>query len=257
MARDGHAPKIFGRRNRNGVPYLAVICVAVFSLISYCQAASSALIARTSPLLALFHLHISLTIFNCMLPTKVQWLTSIVDANGLLNWCIFAFTHIKFQRAMKTQGMDRSALPARVRFLLSFPRIRPSRRRTHLHPPTEPHCTLGRLVCAFQRPLRAPHARLRVRYFSFPTSSFSTKLLSSVHSVFLKGAWNTNSFLYSYLSVAVIPSLFLGWKLLKKTKWHRSIDIDLVTHIDDPAFDEQEDDRMPDKMTQRFLKKIF
>lgn len=63
MARDGLAPKLFGRRNRHGVPYLSVIVSAVLSLLAYCQVSSSAQIAIT-------------------------WLVGIVSESPFLHWYI-------------------------------------------------------------------------------------------------------------------------------------------------------------------------
>lgn len=37
------------------------------------------------------------------------------------------------------------------------------------------------------------------------------------YEVFLKGKWDVPSFLFSYLMVAVVPVLFLIWKIVKKT----------------------------------------
>ncbi|GAA5850856.1 hypothetical protein JCM8547_009109 [Rhodosporidiobolus lusitaniae] len=187
MAWDGHAPAIFGKRNRNGVPYVAVCTVAFFTLISFCQSASSAQIALT-------------------------WLTSIVTASGLLCTATYSFTYIKFYRAMKAQGFDRSQLTATSIFM--------------------------------------PYGA----YYALASVLFMT--LYQGYNVFLKDSWNTDSFIYSYLSLAVMPALYLGWKLIKKTKWQRSVQIDLVSYIDDPAFDEHFDDT-PESRTNRIMKKIF
>lgn len=47
MAMDGQAPKIFARRNRNGVPYLAVSAIIALSLLGFCQVSSSAQVVIT------------------------------------------------------------------------------------------------------------------------------------------------------------------------------------------------------------------
>ncbi|KAH6540263.1 hypothetical protein HBI81_043720 [Parastagonospora nodorum] len=51
------------------------------------------------------------------------------------------------------------------------------------------------------------------------------------YTVFLKGYWNVPSFLFSYLMVFLFPVLFFGWKILKKTKWIKSHEADLVTDL--------------------------
>ena len=39
------------------------------------------------------------------------------------------------------------------------------------------------------------------------------------YTVFLPGFWNVPNFLFSYMMCAVFPVLFVGWKVIKKTKW--------------------------------------
>ncbi|EAT85713.2 hypothetical protein HBI56_142600 [Parastagonospora nodorum] len=51
------------------------------------------------------------------------------------------------------------------------------------------------------------------------------------YTVFLKGYWDVPSFLFSYLMVFLFPVLFFGWKILKKTKWIKSHEADLVTDL--------------------------
>ncbi|KAF2856414.1 hypothetical protein T440DRAFT_384706 [Plenodomus tracheiphilus IPT5] len=51
------------------------------------------------------------------------------------------------------------------------------------------------------------------------------------YTVFLKGYWDVPSFLFSYLMVMVFPVLYLGWKLLKKTKFVKPQDADLYSDV--------------------------
>ncbi|KAF2034976.1 hypothetical protein EK21DRAFT_97174 [Setomelanomma holmii] len=51
------------------------------------------------------------------------------------------------------------------------------------------------------------------------------------YTVFLKGLWDVPSFLFSYLMVFLFPVLFIGWKILKKTKFVSLADMDLVTDL--------------------------
>ncbi|KAF7853146.1 uncharacterized protein EAF02_012089 [Botrytis sinoallii] len=39
------------------------------------------------------------------------------------------------------------------------------------------------------------------------------------YTVFLPGAWDVPTFLFSYAMVGVFPIVFVGWKIVKKTKW--------------------------------------
>ncbi|KAI1545918.1 LysP Amino acid transporter [Pyrenophora tritici-repentis] len=51
------------------------------------------------------------------------------------------------------------------------------------------------------------------------------------YTVFLKGQWDVPSFLFSYLMIFIFPTLFVGWKILKKTKWVPSHEADLVSDL--------------------------
>ncbi len=47
------------------------------------------------------------------------------------------------------------------------------------------------------------------------------------YTVFLPGNWDVATFLFSYTMIFVFPVLFIGWKLLKKTKWMKPEEVDL------------------------------
>ncbi|KAI2603615.1 amino acid permease/ SLC12A domain-containing protein [Hypoxylon sp. NC1633] len=47
------------------------------------------------------------------------------------------------------------------------------------------------------------------------------------YTVFLPGRWNVPTFLFSYLMIAICPFLFVGWKLIHKTRFHRAHERDL------------------------------
>lgn len=91
LARDGHAPKFFERRNRNGVPWISVTTVLLISLLSYCQVSKGAQVVIT-------------------------WLTGIVGSAQLVNWALMAFTWIRWDRGMKANGISRDTLQARSPF---------------------------------------------------------------------------------------------------------------------------------------------
>ncbi|ORY73423.1 amino acid permease/ SLC12A domain-containing protein [Leucosporidium creatinivorum] len=90
MARDGQAPKIFSKRNKRGVPYLAVsLCLAI-ALLSYLQVSSSA------------------SVF-------ITYLTGLVGSAQLVTWFGMSFTWIRWNAAYKAQGISRETLPVRSR----------------------------------------------------------------------------------------------------------------------------------------------
>ncbi|KAI9877576.1 MAG: hypothetical protein M1830_003533 [Pleopsidium flavum] len=53
------------------------------------------------------------------------------------------------------------------------------------------------------------------------------------YTVFLPGMWDVPTFLFSYAMIGVFPVLFVGWKLLKKTKWYRPEEVDLMRDVEE------------------------
>ncbi|KAI2464248.1 amino acid permease/ SLC12A domain-containing protein [Annulohypoxylon bovei var. microspora] len=49
----------------------------------------------------------------------------------------------------------------------------------------------------------------------------------SGYTVFLPGNWDVPSFLFSYTMIGVCPLLFIGWKVIHKTRIHRPYELDL------------------------------
>lgn len=80
-------------------------------------------------------------------------------------------------------------------------------------------------------------------------------------SVFLKGAWNVDYFIFSYLAPAVFVVLFIGWKILKRTKFLAANDVDLVTYINDASFDDVASQDIEGgkvkKMVHKTMEKLF
>ena len=63
------------------------------------------------------------------------------------------------------------------------------------------------------------------------------------YTVFLPGMWDVPNFLFSYMMCAVFPILFVGWKIIKKTKWLKPEEVDLTKDLDEIA--EYERNYMP------------
>ena len=53
------------------------------------------------------------------------------------------------------------------------------------------------------------------------------------YTVFLPGMWSVETFLFSYTMIGVFPILFIGWKILKKTKWLKPEEVDLLKDVDE------------------------
>ncbi|KAI6080567.1 amino acid permease/ SLC12A domain-containing protein [Hypoxylon rubiginosum] len=62
---------------------------------------------------------------------------------------------------------------------------------------------------------------------------FATFVMTFVggYTVFLPGKWNVPTFLFSYTMIGVCPILFVGWKLIHKTKFIRPQDVDLLKDV--------------------------
>ncbi|WVQ65195.1 uncharacterized protein L199_003368 [Kwoniella botswanensis] len=82
LALDKKAPSIFTRVNRKGVPYTSVILVMLLSCLAYLALGSS-----------------SAKVLN--------WILNFCTAATMLNWSVMAFTWVRFNRAMREQGIDR------------------------------------------------------------------------------------------------------------------------------------------------------
>jgi amino acid transporter len=53
------------------------------------------------------------------------------------------------------------------------------------------------------------------------------------YTVFLPGSWDLPTFFFSYTMIGVFPILFVGWKLIKRTKWQKPAEVDLIRDLDE------------------------
>lgn len=86
MAREGHAPSLFTRVNRFGVPYLAVSLYGLFMCLGYMT------LSRTAA-----------EVFN--------WLQDLVSIATLVNWMVICVVYLRFFYGCKKQGISRKELP--------------------------------------------------------------------------------------------------------------------------------------------------
>lgn len=63
------------------------------------------------------------------------------------------------------------------------------------------------------------------------------------YTVFLPGQWSTQTFFFYYAMIIVCAVLFIGWKVIKKTKFVKPEEADLVW--DKPIIDAYEASRDP------------
>lgn len=86
LAKDGQAPKIFGRTMKNGVPLLAVAVPSLFCLLGYMNAVKSA-------------------------ATVFSYFVSLVTIFAVLNWASVLISYLNFRRGLKAQGVPIKDLP--------------------------------------------------------------------------------------------------------------------------------------------------
>ncbi|KAJ6468242.1 general amino acid permease AGP2 [Mycena sanguinolenta] len=61
-------------------------------------------------------------------------------------------------------------------------------------------------------------------YYAF-IASFTMMFLSG-YVVFLPGHWNTATFVFSYALIALLPVIFIGWKVARRTQWRNLQEVD-------------------------------
>jgi len=189
----GQAPRFLSRLNRNGVPYICVIITIGFTCLSYL-----AVSAGTAKVL--------------------NWWISLVTASQLLNWIIMSSSWIRFNNAMKVQGLDRETfLPCRSRF--------------------QPYAAWYALIMA------------------------TIVLIISGYTLFYPGAFKADEFIFQYGMVFIVILCYVGWKVVKRTKFLKGNEVDLVSDIQDINDYTQDiherEDAQPKTKWDAISKKIF
>jgi amino acid transporter len=82
MAANGHAPAVFMRLNRFGIPYVAVALYGIFMALGYMTLSSSA-------------------------STVFTWMQDIVSISTLVNWICICVVYLRFLYGCRKQGIDR------------------------------------------------------------------------------------------------------------------------------------------------------
>ncbi|EXA32136.1 hypothetical protein FOVG_16617 [Fusarium oxysporum f. sp. pisi HDV247] len=91
LAKNGHAPKVFTRLNRFGIPYVAVILFTLFMALGYLTVSDGA-------------------------STVFTWLQDLLSIAILVNWTVILTTYLRFFYGCKKQGIDRNELPYKSPF---------------------------------------------------------------------------------------------------------------------------------------------
>ncbi|KAH9908949.1 amino acid permease/ SLC12A domain-containing protein [Xylariomycetidae sp. FL2044] len=86
LAREGHAPKIFQKTNRFGIPWVAVSLFSISICLAYMSLSAGANI-----------------VFG--------WLQDLVAVAALVDWIVICLVYLRFYYGMKKQGISRGELP--------------------------------------------------------------------------------------------------------------------------------------------------
>jgi amino acid transporter len=86
LALEGKAPKFLRKCTKSGVPIYCVAVTLAIALLSFLQVSNNAAVV-------------------------LNWFVSLVTASQLINFCVMAFTFIKWKQACDAQGFDRNLLP--------------------------------------------------------------------------------------------------------------------------------------------------
>lgn len=81
MAVRGDIPKVFGRVNRFGVPYICVGCSSAITLLAYLNVSDSSSVAFT-------------------------WFSNISTVSGFIDWIIVSITYIRYRKAISYHRLD-------------------------------------------------------------------------------------------------------------------------------------------------------
>ncbi|KAL4969641.1 amino acid permease/ SLC12A domain-containing protein [Aspergillus stella-maris] len=193
LALDGRAPKILRRLNKRGVPYMAVIVVMLLSCLAYLALGSS-----------------SAKVLN--------WILNFCTAATMFNWTVISFTWIRFNAAMKAQGIDRKT------FLPTVSKVQ-------------------------------PYAGYWAFFWAF------IFLWVQGYSVFINGNWEVSTFIFNYGIIALASLIGIGWKIFKRTPFHKSKDVDLASNLEffDALAEHYRHEREAKPMTvkDKIMAKIF
>ena len=86
LSLNGHAPSIFRKCTKSGVPWVCVIFTMFFALLSFLSVSHGT-------------------------GQAITWLTDLSEAGEILDFVIMGVTYMFFYRALKAQGIDRRTLP--------------------------------------------------------------------------------------------------------------------------------------------------
>ncbi|RAH79234.1 hypothetical protein BO86DRAFT_421002 [Aspergillus japonicus CBS 114.51] len=159
LADNRHAPRVFSRCSKRGVPYVSTLFTACVLCLTYLNISS-----RGS--------------------TVFQWFSSITAISNCFTWGAICVAYVQFHRALQAQGVGRDTLPYRA--------------------PLQPYATYAALVF------------------------FGIVVVFSGFAVFV-GHFDAQGFLTTYINIPVFVTLYVGFKVITKSKIRAPAEIDLFS----------------------------
>lgn len=145
--------------------------------------------------------------------TVFTWFANMTSVAGLMTWFGIAITYIRFYGGMKAQGIDRRTLPF----------------YTRVQPFAAWYGAIGTFViCLVCLVYHSPLENMVLMSFQF-----------NGWSVFLKGKWDTPTFVTSYLPFILFPILYLAANFYYRIPPVKPEDMDFVTDIAQIEADEE------------------
>jgi len=91
LAIAGNAPAVFKRCNKNGVPYMAVLASACFTVLAYLNCGSSGSLV-------------------------FEWFVNLTNTSGFISWVCCCIVYLRFRKACNVQGLTSKDFPYRSIF---------------------------------------------------------------------------------------------------------------------------------------------
>lgn len=155
--------------------------------------------------------------------TVFGWFANMTAVAGLMTWFGICVTYIRFYEGLKVQGFDRTTLPYYTRL--------------------QPYAAWYGAIATFVICL------VCLAYYYPPLRNTVLMLFQfNGWSVFLKGNWNTATFVTSYLPLIMFPILYIGAMFYYRSPPVKAEDMDFVSDIAQIEADEVPDSPPKNKM---------
>lgn len=206
LAMSGNAPKIFKKTSRGGLPYVSLIFCSLFACLAY-----MGINAGSGEVFGWFVIIIKLLFVRIIILT-IHFLT------GLQTWLLWL-----------------ALWPGLVSLSPIFASTRASKRKDSTAPNSPITQICSHTLHGTVQSLASSSASSvkTVIFVEFWRWWFTLGTQFSGWSVFLKGNWDTATFVTNYLPLILFPILYIGWKIKTRVPIVKPADMDFVTGIDE------------------------